>query len=49
MKTYRGGDLGYPSTCLLPDGSLLTVYYQQQRPVRGELPCLMATRWRIKK
>lgn len=49
MKTYRGGDLGYPSTCLLPDGSLLTVYYQQQRPVRSELPCLMATRWRIKK
>ena len=49
LAPSHNGDLGYPSTCLLPDGSLLTVYYQQQRPVRGELPCLMATRWRVKK
>ena len=49
LAPSHNGDLGYPSTCLLPDGTLLTVYYQQQRPVRGELPCLMATRWRVKK
>jgi len=39
------GDLGYPCTAVLPDGTLLTVYYQQARP--GEKPCLMATKWRV--
>ena len=39
------GDLGYPASTLLPDGDILTVYYQQCKP--GEKPCLMATRWRV--
>jgi hypothetical protein len=29
----------------LNDGTLLTVYYQQERA--GEKTCLMATRWRL--
>ncbi len=41
------GDLGYPSTAVLPDGKLVTVYYQQRIP--GERPCLMATKWRVTK
>jgi hypothetical protein len=41
----HSGDLGYPASCLLPDGDILTVYYQQLRP--GEKPCLMATKWQV--
>jgi len=40
------GDLGYPASTLLADGTILTVYYQQPRG--GQLPCLMATKWRVK-
>ena len=47
LAPSHNGDLGYPSTCLLPSGDLLTVYYQQQRPARGELPCIMATKWKV--
>ncbi|MFP3897195.1 MAG: exo-alpha-sialidase, partial [Anaerolineales bacterium] len=39
------GDLGYPASVQLDDGTLLTVYYQQERP--GEQTCLMMTRWRL--
>ena len=39
------GDLGYPATCILADGALLTVYYQRRTP--DEKPCLMATKWRV--
>ncbi len=38
-------DLGYPATCVLPSGDLLTVYYQRRTP--DERPCLMATKWRV--
>ncbi len=41
------GDLGYPASCLLPDGDILTVYYQY--PGGKEKTVLMATRWRVKK
>ena len=41
------GDLGYPASCLLPDGHILTVYYQQPQP--GVLPHLFATKWKIAK
>ena len=41
------GDLGYPASCRLPDGDILTVYYQQPQP--GVLPHLFATKWRIVK
>ena len=37
------GDLGYPASVELDDGTILTVYYQQERA--GEKTCLMTTRW----
>ncbi len=40
-----GGDLGYPSTVELSDGSLFTVYYQQYEA--GEKTSLMFTRWEL--
>jgi hypothetical protein len=40
------GDLGYPASAELPDGTILTVYYQIYRP--GEKTCLMGTRWRLR-
>ena len=39
------GDLGYPASVELADGSIYTIYYQADQP--GEKPCLMATHWRI--
>ena len=43
------GDLGYPATCRLPTGDLLTVYYQRRDDDRAAPPCLMATKWRVTK
>lgn len=41
------GDLGYPATVELDDGSLLTVYYQK---VPGDMkPSFLCTRWNLKK
>ena len=39
------GDLGYPATVQLEDGSLYTVYYQVD--AIDEPTCLMGTRWEI--
>lgn len=39
-------DMGYPSTIENDDGSLLTVYYQPETAT--EVPCLMATKWRMR-
>lgn len=40
------GDLGYPSTAELPDGSLVTVYYQ--KPAKAEDRCaLLCSRWSL--
>ena len=39
------GDLGYPASVQLADGTILTVFYQIDRP--GEKTCLMATHWRL--
>lgn len=39
-------DLGYPASAQLPDGSILTVYYQSEN--KGELTALMGTLWRLK-
>ena len=39
------GDLGYPASVQLKDGTIVTVYYQQR--VQGEKTCLMATRWKL--
>jgi len=36
-------DLGYPASIEMDDGSVLTVYYQQD--LAEEPPCLMTTRW----
>ena len=38
------GDLGYPASCELDDGSLMTVYYQKERP--NQACSLMWTRWK---
>ncbi|MEZ6191298.1 MAG: sialidase family protein [Phycisphaerales bacterium] len=42
------GDLGYPATAQLADGSLWTVYYQVEKQEHGEYPSLMATHWRLR-
>jgi Neuraminidase (sialidase) len=39
------GDLGYPASAQLSDGTILTIYYQKDCP--AEKPCLMATHWRL--
>jgi hypothetical protein len=41
------GDLGYPASVQLGDGSILTIYYQKDQP--GEKTCLMGTHWRLPK
>ena len=46
LAAATGGDLGYPASTELADGSILTVYYQIAR--EGEKTCLMGTRWRLK-
>ena len=38
-------DLGYPASVQLADGSILTIYYQIDKP--GEPTCLMGTHWRL--
>lgn len=39
------GDLGYPASVQLDDGSIMTIYYQVDQ--KGERPCIIATRWRV--
>jgi hypothetical protein len=41
------GDLGYPASAQLADGTILTIYYQKDQP--DEKPCLMGTHWRLPK
>jgi hypothetical protein len=43
---HRDGDIGYPASAELPDGSILTVFYQPES--EGEKPCLMGTKWRLR-
>ncbi|MBN1912064.1 MAG: exo-alpha-sialidase, partial [Pirellulales bacterium] len=40
------GDIGYPASVQLKDGSISTVYYQAEHA--GENPSLMGTHWRLK-
>ena len=47
LAPCHNGDLGYPASCILENGDILTVYYQPPAP--GQKPCLMATRWRVKR
>ena len=46
LAPSHNGDLGYPASCILANGDILTVYYQQPKP--GQKPCLMATCWRVR-
>ena len=38
------GDLGYPASIQMDDGTILTIYYQIDKP--GEKTCLMGTFWK---
>ena len=46
LAGHFNGDLGYPASTELPDGSIMTVYYQADK--QGENTCLMGTKWRLK-
>jgi len=46
LAAAGSGDLGYPASTQLADGSIITVYYQIHES--GEKTCLMGTRWRLK-
>jgi sialidase-1 len=46
LASAPNGDLGYPSSVQLKDGSILTVYYQEAKA--GENTCFMSTHWRLK-
>jgi hypothetical protein len=46
LAGHWNGDLGYPASVQLPDGTILTVYYQAEN--KGEKTCLMGTRWRAR-
>ena len=41
-----GGDLGYPSTVELADGSLLTVWYETMK--EPKLAVLRQARWKLR-
>ncbi|NQT52222.1 exo-alpha-sialidase, partial [bacterium] len=41
------GDLGYPASVQMDDHTILTVYYQIDKP--GERTCLMGTLWTLPK
>ena len=43
LASAPNGDLGYPASVQLDDGSILTVFYQIHQT--GEKTCLMGTRW----
>ena len=45
LSSAPNEDLGYPASVQLEDSSILTVYYQVDKP--GEKPCLMGTHWEI--
>ncbi len=47
LAGHFNSDLGYPASAELPDGSILTVYYQAEQ--KGEKTCLMGTKWRVTK
>ena len=46
LAGHWNGDLGYPASVQLPDGTILTVYYQAEK--QGEKTCLMGTLWRVR-
>ena len=46
LSSALSGDLGYPASAELDDGTIWTVYYEVDLP--GEKPCLKGTHWRLK-
>ena len=46
LSEASNGDLGYPASVQLKDGTIWTVYYEIDQP--GEKPCLKGTHWRLK-
>jgi len=46
LSSAPNSDLGYPASVQLDDGSILTIYYQVDKP--GEKTCLMGTHWRLR-
>ncbi len=45
LSTSFSGDLGYPASVQLDDGSIITIYYQIDK--KGEKTSLMQTHWRL--
>ena len=46
LSSAPNGDLGYPASVQIGDGSIWTVYYEVDR--QGEMPSLKGTHWRLK-
>ncbi len=46
LSQAPGGDLGYPASVQLDDGSILTVYYEVLET--GQKPPLRYTHWTLK-
>ncbi len=47
LAKHFNGDLGYPASAQLPDGTIVTIYYQS--PAKDDYTCIMMTKWRVKK
>lgn len=49
--TSPNGDLGYPCTTELPNGDLVTVYYQPyvdtEKGIADQKPCIQCVRWKL--
>ncbi len=45
LREACDGDIGYPASVALADGSILTVYYQHLTP--GDKASILSTRWRL--
>ncbi|RLD74764.1 MAG: exo-alpha-sialidase [Bacteroidetes bacterium] len=46
ISMSESGDLGYPASVQLDDGSIITIYYQIDK--KGEKTSLMQTHWKLK-
>lgn len=46
LTSSPNGDMGYPSSVQMPDGSILTVYYQS--PGKGQPTNIVSTHWKLK-
>ena len=46
IRSATNGDLGYPASVQLDDGSIYTIFYQMDQP--GEKTSLLGTHWRLR-